>query len=491
MPFRSRVIILALSAALFITACDSVTEPTGAELSLCHVSGSMGTIIPIRTSQLASHLRHGDYVANLFVSKQTVAGNDSIHFTRIGDALSFARAGRLARNETQTAACRITISVDSGVFQGTTGRTGPSGADKWPLIIDVPQISLVGSFKMHLDGDGRAVGTNDGIGATTLLPTSPLDYQEFSQPLIIVNGHPNGSAGHGATIEGFVLSSGHDGVDNEPAGQGVFALRVNDITVAGNLLEGPFSESIDLRASSGLVDRNFLPGIGGSCDICLAGPGNYQATNNRLTSGGIPGFLILAATLIPVDTLIEQHDLPSASTVTATVTNNEVRNHLYQPVGVGLRVGAVGVGAPNVVGTAHVVAHGNLFDNNTFGVLVEAAFPVVGTALRSDIDLTLGGNAISESCQHDLLVAFSRHTTVLGLSDYPYLHNSTYTLSLGGDLEWADAWYGNPAGYGNTLIVDGDTIPNGARSAYDPDKVCDPMNPRRYHAVETRASLTR
>jgi hypothetical protein len=489
MSLRSRVIIPALGATLFVTACDSATGPRGDELSLCHVAGGTGTIIPILESELASHLRHGDYVAHLFVSKQTLSANDSTHFTRIGDALSFARAGRLARNETQTAACRITISVDTGVFQGTTDGTGPVGVDKWPLIIDVPQISLVGSLKMHLDSDGRATGTNDGSAATTLLPTSPLDYAEFSQPLIIVDGHPSGSAGHGATVEGFVLSSGHDA--SEPAGQGVFALRVHDLTIAGNILEGPFSESIDLRASSGVVDRNFLPGVGGSCDICLAGPGDYQATNNRLTAGGIPGILIVAATLVPVDTLIEQHELPDASTVAATVTNNEVRNHLYQPVGAGLRVGAVGVGAPNVVGTAHVVAHDNLFDNNTFGVLVEAAFPVVGTALKSDIDLALGGNTISQSCQHDLLVAFSRHTTVLGLSDYPYLHNSHYTLSLGGDLQWADAWYGHPSGYGNTLVVDGDTIPNGARSAYDPDKICDPVDPRRYHMTETRASLSR
>jgi len=246
-----------------------------------------------------------------------------------------------------------------------------------------------------------------------------------------------------------------------------------------------------LRASSGLVDRNFLNGVGGSCDICLGGPGDYQATNNRLIAGGIPGILIVATTLIPVDSLVEQYELPSSAAVTATVTNNEVRNHLRQPVGVGLRVGAIGVGASDVAGTAHVVAHDNLFDNNTFGVLVEAAFPVRGTLIRGDIDLTLGGNTISRSCQHDLLVAFSRHTTVLGLSDFPYLHDSHYTLALGGDVRWADAWYGHPEGYGNTLVVDGVTIPNGARSAYDPDKVCDPLSPRRDQTRETRASLSR
>jgi len=45
---------------------------------------------------------------------------------------------------------------------------------------------------------------------------------------------------------------------------------------------------------------------------------------------------------------------------------------------------------------------------------------------------------------------------------------------LNGNLDWADAWYGNPAGFGNTLIVDGQTIPNGARHFHDGTKVCAP-----------------
>jgi hypothetical protein len=481
----------ALVAVIVVAGCESVTAPTGDTVSLCHLDGGVGSLVHVRTSQLASHLKHGDYVSTLIVSKASAPTNDGIHFTRIGDALAVARAERLARAETQSAACRITIAVDTGTFEGTVDGTVASGVDKWPLIIDVPEISLVGAFKMQLDAKGRATGANDAGVATTLVPVAPLPYDEFSEPLIIVNGHPSGSAGNGATIEGFVLRSGHAGVDDVAAGQGVFSLRVRDIIVAGNRFDGPFSESVDLRASSGLVDHNFLPGLGDSCDICLAGPGEYQATGNRLTAGGIPGFLIVATTLIPVDTLIEQYDLPSSAVVAATVINNEVRNHLAQPVGVGLRVGAIGVGSSSVAGAAHVVAHDNVFDNNTFGVIVEAAFPKAGTLLRGDIDLALGGNSISHSCQHDLLVAFSRHTTVLGLTDFPYLHDSHYTLALGGDVQWADAWYGHPAGYGNTLVVDGDTIPNSARSAYDPDRVCDPTSSRRDRMTESRASLSR
>jgi len=219
MPVRFCTIISALVAALAITACESSTGPTGDTISVCHVTGSAGTIISIHTSLLAGYKRQGDYVANLVVSKKSVASNDSIHFARISDALTVARAGRLARGETQTAACRITIAVDTGVFQGTTDGTDGGSVDKWPLVIDVPQISLVGSFKMQVDAQGRAVGTGEAGRSTILSPAIPLPFDEFSQPLIIVNGHPNGSAGHGATIEGFVLQSGHAGVDDEPSGQ--------------------------------------------------------------------------------------------------------------------------------------------------------------------------------------------------------------------------------------------------------------------------------
>ena len=43
------------------------------------------------------------------------------HFRHIGDALAAARAGRLARGERRTAACRITITVAAGNFRGTSG----------------------------------------------------------------------------------------------------------------------------------------------------------------------------------------------------------------------------------------------------------------------------------------------------------------------------------------------------------------------------------
>jgi hypothetical protein len=288
----------------------------------------------------------------------------------------------------------------------------------------------------------------------------------------MINGHPGGSRGDGVEIRGFAFQSGHVGVDAGFGGVAVLTLRVTGLAITGNRVEAGFSEGIDLRVSDGLVAQNHLSGGAGTCDVCLAGPGSYRAEGNRLLAGGIPGILIVPTTLLPVPSGVEQYTLPATALVTASVVNNEVQDHLRKPVGVGVRVGAVGVGAPNVAGDAHVEIRNNTLRHNTFALIVEAAFPVANTALRGDINVTLGNNVLEQSCQASLLVSLSRHTTGLGLSNLPYLRNSTFRLALGGDLAWEDAWFSHPAGYGNTLIVDGNGIPNGAQVAYDPNKVC-------------------
>jgi hypothetical protein len=192
-------------------------------------------------------------------------------------------------------------------------------------------------------------------------------------------------------------------------------------------------------------------------------------------AGGIPGILMVSTTLLPVPAIVEQYVLPVSAAMTATVTNNEVRDHLRKPVGVGLRVGALGVGSPGVLGSTTVIARDNNLVNNNFGMIVEAAFPVAGTALKGDVNLTMSGNTFSMSCQNNFLVSFSRHTTGLGLTNLPYLRNSNYTISLGGNLNWGDVWFAHPAGFGNVLTVDGVDQPNGSHTAYDANKTCPPL----------------
>jgi hypothetical protein len=472
------------AAIITVVACshDGPTAPQGDPMLICHVSGTSGTIIAARAPELATHVAHGDYATWLTVTALTIPAGDSTYYRRIGDALAAARAGRIKRGELQSAACRITINVAAGTYRGDAKGNPDPTVDRFPILVDMPDISLQGALQMGHTDAGRALGTGAPGVETTLAPVSPLQIEGgassqtgASTPMIIANAHPGGSAGNGLTVSGMVFQSGHVGVDTLAGGQGVSSMRVRDLVISGNRFEGGFTESIDLRASSARVVLNYFGAGGGSCDVCLAGPGAYVVADNRLMAGGIPGVFVIAALQLPVWSTVEPYTLPATSEVTATVTNNEIRDHLRKPVGAAIRVGAIGIGAPNVVGSTRVTAKFNYLVNNTFAMIVEAAFPVANTTLRGDVSVTLGENVIQQSCQADLLVSFSRHTTALGLSNIAYERASTYDLALGGDLQWADAWFSHPAGLANTLIVNGQSVANGARASYNAAKTCAPL----------------
>jgi len=453
-PTASREDPLALSSASSV-----------GKVALCHRVGPDAGILEVGTPALNAHLAHGDYVTTLQVSHDPVQTGDGVHFGSIGDALAAARAGRLARGELVSADCRITIGVSAETYRGTTG-TPSAGVEHFPLMVDVPDITLRGAFVMAIDANGRATGQGTTEAATTLQPAEPLPVVGLSStPIILANAHPNGSAAHGLTVEGFVFQSGHDpAVD--AGGQGVLTLRVTGATIRGNRFEAGFTESLDIRAGAVDVIQNDLAGTAGTCDVCLSGPGTFSAVGNHLLAGGIPGLGISGIVSLPVPAGIEPVALPAEAETWADIRNNEVRDHLRVPVGVGIRVDAVGIGAPNVHNTIHAQIRDNLVLNNRFGMIVHAAFPVANTNRRSDVDVSFSGNDIRQSCQAKLLVSLSRHTTALGLTAAPYLLNSTFQLSLGGNLSWDEVWYGHPAGFGNTLLVDGQPIANGNRQFY-------------------------
>ena len=472
----------AFALIVLVAACaqGDMSGPSGPKVSVCHMEGSVGTITDIFLADLAVHKGHGDYVTRLDVDPLNMPG-DSIHFRRVTDALAVARAGRIARRETDNAACRITIAVVPATLKGSTAVSSDPAFELFPLVIDVPDITLKGALKMQVDAQGRATGVADGGSVTTFAPSPALivaggsSQAGVSEEIIVVNGQTAGPKGNGAVIEGFVFQSGR-GPDVAPVGgQGILSMRVKDLVVRGNRFEGGFTEAIDLRASSALVERNHLSGLGGSCDICLAGPGDFIARDNRILGrGGVPGITTSPAVRLPVPESIEQFTLPATALITAAMTNNEVKGHLAKPTGVGLRVEALGTGASSVVSTSKVTMTGNNLVGNTFGIIVHAAFPVAGTPLRGDVELTTSGNTISQSCQADFYVAFKRHVNGFGLNSQtpsPLL-NSTYKLSLGPDISWDNAWVYNPDGFGNTLIVNGETIPSGSRTSYDAARVC-------------------
>jgi hypothetical protein len=171
-------------------------------------------------------------------------------------------------------------------------------------------------------------------------------------------------------------------------------------------------------------------------------------------------------------TAVDADALPISATVRALLRNNEVRGHLRLPIGFAVRVLGIGPGTATVPQDTHVVLEDNELIGNTFGLIVDAGFPAAGTLRRGDVEVTLRGNVIRGSCQRNLLVAFTRHTGALGLTTNPYLIGSSYRLTLGPDLPWSEAWFRHPAGFGNTLVVDGATIAPGAVTAYDPLAPC-------------------
>ena len=477
---RERAVAIGLGVAV-LTSCSGETPsspsevraglalaPAAGKVHLCHRPATDGRILAIDAVGLADHQAHGDYLSTLLVSHAAGRPADGAHFATISGALAAARASRVAAGEALTGACRITILVAPGTYQGTTG-TATGELEQFPLMVDMPDVTLRGALEMALDGAGRATGQGTGPDETLLAPVEPLPFIDgLSMPVIVANAHPGGSAGNGLTVQGFVLQSGHDpAVD--AGGQGVLALRTTRVTIRGNRFEGGFTESVDLRAGGADLFENHLAGTGGTCDLCLAGPGSFRASGNVLLAGGIPGITLSPAVRLPVPPGVEQYALPATAETWADIRNNEVRDHLRTPVGVGLRVDAVGVGAPGVHGTTHAVMQDNLLADNRFGMIVHAAFPMANTDRRGDVDVTLGGNVFQGSCQADLLVSFARHTTGMGLdaNPRPYLLGSTFRLTLLGNVSWADAWFSHPDGFGNTLVVDGQVIANGSLNFYD------------------------
>lgn len=469
---------------------DAGESPAGPDLSasryerdsrpiaVCHRVGRFSLPLRVSSPAVAAHLAHGDYIVSLYVDPEAAEAADGIHFASISDALDAARAGRIARGERESAGCRITIDVPAGTYIGSFEPGTAAPKERFPLLVNVPDITLHGAFRMGMDRKGRATGTNlDGGPGTVLAPDRPIDFLPLSEALILVADNPEGFRGNGAVIDGFVFQSGH--AAGSDGGIGILSLRVTGLVVQGDRFERGLTSATDLRATSGLVLNTYGEGLGLNCSHCLVGPGQLAAVGNRLVDGGLGGIYVGAAVAHLPFSLgandgaeVEPYVLPASAATDAVLLNNEIRGHRRLPVGFAVRVLGLGVASATVPQSSRVLLAGNEFTGNTFGLILDAGFPQAGTLRKADLDVTLRHNTISGSCQVNLLVAFTRHTGALGVTTNPYLQNSSFRLDLGGDLAWADAWYSHPDGNGNTLVVDGTTIVNGQQVAYDPAKSC-------------------
>jgi len=486
-PPRRRATRNAVTAAclLLATGCDQPASPVGlaapslsvspaATTWLCHQPGRVGQLIEVPDVARTAHLAHGDYVARMVVDPATSPGGDGVHFTRITDAVLAARQARLSHDEQEVAACRITIDVAAGTFTGSFDAGASPALERYPLLIDVPDITVRGALRMQTDGQGRATGEGRFAGeVTTLLPDRPLEFLPTTESMFVVAGHPGGSAGDGVVIEGFAFQSGRS--DGTAGGMGVIALRARDLVIRGNRFEEGLSSAVDLRSTTARVEGNHGRDLGVNCGICLAGPGSYTVEGNRLLDGGLGAVYVSPAIgHIPFSlgsepaADVEVDVLPAGADVMAVIRNNDLRGHLRRPIGFAVRTLALGPASATIPQTSSVFVSDNDMIGNTFGMIVDAGFPQANTLLRGDIDVELSGNVIQASCQTDLLVAFTRHTGGLGLTNNPYLRSSTFRLDLGGDVSWNDAWFSHPEGFANTLVVNSEAIGNGARRFYDP-----------------------
>jgi hypothetical protein len=129
--------------------------PASGKVDVCHKPASQGRILEVGLDGLADHLAHGDYVSTLLVSHESGQPTDAAHFVTISDALAAAAASREAAGETVAASCRITILVSAGTYQGTIG-TASGTLEHFPMIVDVPDITLHGALVMALDAHTAA-----------------------------------------------------------------------------------------------------------------------------------------------------------------------------------------------------------------------------------------------------------------------------------------------------------------------------------------------
>jgi hypothetical protein len=172
--------------ACTLASCRDTTGPGSDDVLVCHfpTPGAGGALAHIVSSELAEHVGRGDYVARLVVEKQHATG-DSVHFARITDAIAAASGSRAAHAELSAASCRIEIVVGAGTFQGSSGATSDPTLERFPLVLDVPDVTLCGSFVMQIDQTNRATGLGTGGGCcgagSSTRPPTPLPAGVVSQ----------------------------------------------------------------------------------------------------------------------------------------------------------------------------------------------------------------------------------------------------------------------------------------------------------------------
>jgi hypothetical protein len=386
-------------------------------------------------------------------------------FPTITLALAQARIDRLSHGLSSKET--ITIHVGSGHFVGSYSKTKPT-IEALPLYLDVPNLVLHGETILTDDADGLPTGFVHGT-ETTLVANPPLSGEE--QALIVIGPTSSGLSGNGVTVDGFVLDAGH-GTNGK--GQDIAIDRVKDFAVRANVLTGGAKTGAGTRASSGAVEGNFITGLGEGA-IFRAGNKNSPALvafrRNRSVANVIGGVLLLGSGyrgvtfpgLSPIDRRTMFDSLIGEVSGNDLSDNNGVPHFSF---GIGCFQIQRDIPAGQSTGGLTVVVSGNRIVNNWFGVVIDAGFPFRDDPRlwQGTFDGSFTANTVAENLQSPAVITF---TKVAGGEIYKYLQDSTVRLRYtGGDLD--GYLFDHPATdpidgriLGNTLVVNGVTIPNG------------------------------
>jgi len=382
-------------------------------------------------------------------------------FTTIQAALAQARIDRLSSglppNET------IVIHVASGQYVET-----------WPLILDVPNLSLEGETSLTTDGNGLPTGFVDS-SATKLVAKPALVSLET---ILLMGPTSSDLTGNGVTVQGLVLDAGNSGLADN--GRDITLDRVSDFSIRQNVLTGSAALALDARASSGVIEENFITGA--TCGSCISAgnqqtPANYLFLRNRSVNNVGAAVLVGGSSYDGVE---DTRLLPVApgttfDQITAVINGNDLSNNNQDPnFSAGIRFFAINLGIPTAQNTGNVTATviNNTVMGNSFGVTIDAGFPYRADQRlwNASFSVAFSGNVISGSKRSPALITFTRNEATIFpkmLKAYKYLQDSTFTLSdSGGNLN--GYWFDHPATdptdgrlLNNTLIVNGVTVPNG------------------------------
>ena len=225
--------------------------------------------------------------ADLYVDANAAAGgNGSVAtpYLRITDAIG--RARQLRQATVISPAERIVIHVAPGNYVGTFNSNpldNNSNKEVLPIILNVPNLTLVGATV--LDHDSRGLPTGPANAPQTKLK-SGTTLTDPGQALILVTRTTDGSAGENVAINGLTLEE--NGSQDSPGQAGIFIDRVSGFSIAHNMFMHTGVGCLTRMSSGNFEDnccvRNYELGAaihGGSVNH----PAVVTVRGNRCTSG--------------------------------------------------------------------------------------------------------------------------------------------------------------------------------------------------------------